>query len=794
TFNLSANNTALTNSGTFSLTSCPLNLTGQSSTITNSGSSATFNVGTCPIILSTQNYCNITNGTGSSFLAYGGSSISISSYQGYILNNGNFYAGTSNSACPITLSSQLSYITNSGTFYVGSTSGINLTAYQGLVTNNSSGFFIFQSDAFGSAYVGAIPTAAPASATGQFVGTFQVQRYISGGSAAYRGYRIFSSPVYAATDAYSNNIYSLNYVQSSALVTGSTGAGGGFDKTGNPSLYLFREDLPISNNTFTGGNFWGISKINNSSVYNYYLNGGATTYNIPVGNGFLFWFRGDRTTNLANKYTSGTSAESVTMTATGTLNQGSITVHSWYNPSSATLSFTTGIANAGVRGYVMVGNPYASPIDWETFQQSTTTTGIYGTSLVHNFIYLLNPKTHNYGAYAKGGGGVGTNNATNIIESGQGFIIADSCACSQLIFNESAKTTSQATGLNLFMGKPVENAVMQYLRLQLAEDTVNTDNMLLRFDNTVGAVFSSKTDVPYKIGFGDVSLASMSADHVPLAINTQSFPKTSKTVGLSINTKIDGIYSLSLTDIVGIPQLYDIWLMDAYKKDSLDMRQNKTYSFNVLKSDSATFGSKRFSLVIRQNPAYAYKLLDFTATKAPEVNSRAMKVQVVWKTANEANYTNFTVERSTDKGKTFDVIGGFTASDLGAYSLVDNSPVVGQNLYRLKQEDLNNTISYSNIVPVMYTSLGESITKNNISIYPNPAKSNISLSIVAEVNTAAAYNIQITNSSGILIKQATSNEPNWQANVNELLPGTYMVRVLNNKDNALIGNTKFVKL
>ena len=585
-FALSANNTVITNSKNFTANSCTFNMTGQSASIANSGSSALFTVaGSAMNLSNSNNYCNITNPSGSTFLASGGSSISIASYQGYINNAGTFYSGTSNSICNLTLSAQGSYITNTGTFYVGSTSGVTLSGYTSAV--NNTGSFTFQSDAYGSGYAGAITTQTPISANGQFNGTYNVQRYITGGSAAYRGYRIFSSPVFAATVS-SNNVYSLNYIKTNALVTGS--AGGGFDKTGNPSLYLNREDKAVSNVTFISGNFWGISAINNSPAYNYYLNGGATTYNIPVGNGFLFWFRGDRTTNLANKYTPGTVAESVIMTAIGSLTQGQVTVHEWYTPSSGNLGYTTTTGNTAVRGYNMVGNPYASPIDWETFQTSSTTTGIYGSN-VGTTIYLLNPLNQNYGAYIKGGAGVGTNNATNVIESGQGFFVAATCSCAVLTFNESAKTTSQATNLHLFMGKPVGYANTQYLRLQLAKDTINTDDMLIRFTSNASTTYSPGIDAPYKQGFGQVSISSLSSDHVPLAISVKPLPAKSENIGLNVNTTADGIYQLNMKQLVGIPQLFDIWLMDTYKKDSLDMRNNPTYSFNVIKSDTNSYGS-----------------------------------------------------------------------------------------------------------------------------------------------------------------------------------------------------------
>ena len=83
----------------------------------------------------------------------------------------------------------------------------------------------------------------------------------------------------------------------------------------------------------------------------------------------------------------------------------------------------------------------------------------------------------------------------------------------------------------------------------------------------------------YKQGTGKVSLSSMSSDHVPLAVNLMPLKQKSQTVALKVNAKTDGIYSLNMNEIQGVPKLYDIWLMDAYKKDSLDMRNNKSLQF-----------------------------------------------------------------------------------------------------------------------------------------------------------------------------------------------------------------------
>ena len=786
-FTFYSNSTGVANTKNFTLTTCPVLLNGQSSYLSNTTAAGSMILNGCAVTTSTQNTCNITNGASATFQAYGGSSITISSYQGYINNSGNFYSGaTNNSTCPITLNSTGSYITNSGTFYVGSTSGITMSASSETTTN--TGTFTFQSDQYGSAYAGQIPVV---SSPPKFNGTYNVERYLTGGTG-WRGYRMLSSPVYAGT-ANSNNVYSLSYLKNTCFLTGTTSTAGGFDQGPNPTLYLFRENLAPLYTTFLNSNFRGINKINATPTPTiaYTLDTDGGPYNIPVGNGYLFFFRGDKSAaTLAQETTVGYVPVAATLTASGTLNQGSITYKYWYTPASG-LAYSTTPGNTTVRGNNLVGNPYASSIDWETYG-NTSTSGIY-VKYVSKTEYTFNPYNKNYAAYTKGGGGIGSNGATNIIASGEGFFVVDTVATGGFItFNEAAKSNVQlVSGTTLLMGKPTDVAQMQYLRLQLAKDSINTDDMVVRFVSSASPAYVPDEDAPYRAGFGMVSLCSISSNNVDLAINELPLPKVKPDViGLSVGANADGLYTLNLTQIVSIPALYDIWLMDAYKQDSLDMRHNPTYAFNVLKSDTNSFGSKRFSLVIRQNTAYAYHLLDFTAAKTAAIT----QVQIVWKTENEGNYTNFTVERSTDGGKTYEVIGSQTASDQGTYSLLDKAPINGQNLYRLKQVDMNGTVTYSQIIPVMYSDKSNStwLAAGKLNVYPNPATSLLNLTIAD--TSAASYQITITSSTGALIKQATSAQSTWETAVSNLIPGTYLIQVVDNKDKSLIGKTKFVKL
>ena len=625
-------------------------------------------------------------------------------------------------------------------------------------------------------------------------GNVSVERYITGGAAYNRGYRLLSSPVYSATVG-TNNVYSINYLKNSIYLTG-TSTSGGLDNTvaANPTLYLYRENMTPLYTTFLNSNFRGINNINSSPTYSM-DDATYTSINISVGNGYLCFFRGDRSVKtFAQETVTSYVPQSVTLSTSGTLNQGQIAVRDWFTPAVNTLSFTFS-SPVATRGFNLVGNPYACAIDWETFQTTTTTSGIYGTS-VGTSIYVLDPVSHNYGVYMKGNAGVGTNHASNIITSGQGFFIVTSAATAQLIFNESAKTNTQVTSPQLLFAKKTDAlAINKYVRLQMIMDSVNTDDILIRFNDTLkDQQYAEAIDAVYKTGQGKVSLSSFSSDNMALAINTVPFPKqTQEIIHLNTIANTDGVYSLKMADMIGIPELFDIWLIDNYKKDSLDIRHNSTYAFNVYKSDTNSFGAKRFSLIFRQNPAYAYRLLSFSAVKADGTSATTRQVQLNWTTENEADYTSFTVERSTDGGKTYAVVGSATASGQGNYGLTDKTPG-DNNLYRLQSEDLNGNITYSNIVPIAYTNTSNTLVQNNINVYPNPAKSIINLTITNGASSGDTFSILISNSSGIVVKQASSQQTNWQGSVGDLLPGTYIIKVLSAKEQKIIGSAKFVKL
>ncbi len=717
---------------------------------------------------------------------------------------------------------------SSGNFSVSSAGVLTMGSSTALATG---GNLTLNSDVNSSATIAALPVGAG------ITGNVNVQRFIQGSAASTvkRGYRLISSAVYTGTVS-GINVYDPTYLLNSVLVSGLGGTANGFNITtsrNSPSLYLFREDdlPPPANSTIflTEYNWKGIAQINNSPVYNIgtqkkltSVNLADTTTTIPVGNGLLFFFRGDKTHNLTNKTTAPFAyPEDVTTTQVGSLNTGTVNVKLWFanaaNGLGNNLSYTAAYVNSGTSslrgGYTCVGNPYASTINWEKYNRNGANSSIYGSASLPSTIWIFDEANNQYESYMQKATvssvadtttsvnpGTAQGSASNMIASGQGFFIKATAANSQtLSFRETAKTSTQPTAANLhnLMGAPEvgpKEFVLQpdpLFRLKLIKDTVNNDEIVIRMNRQAHTKFVENEDAEDLGGNGALeSLSAFSSDSIALSIDYIPFPgKQAEIVPLLVDATASGTYKLDNTQLDNLQPVYQVWLKDAFIHDSLLMKTGATYSFTIDKNNPATFGAKRFAVVIGQDTALSYKLLDFTASRAAATSW----VQLAWKTVNEENYIDFTVERSTDGGKTFNIVGGLQATGAGTYSLLDKNPVTGTSLYRLKQEDLNDSITYSKMVALQYVDPGNSAA-NKIQVYPNPAVNIINVAIAADAGVKPPYTIQITNTSGFVIRQVSLSQQNWQTSVADLMPGTYIIKVHNSTDNSIIGDSKFVKL
>jgi hypothetical protein len=122
--------------------------------------------------------------------------------------------------------------------------------------------------------------------------------------------------------------------------------------------------------------------------------------------------------------------------------------------------------------------------------------------------------------------------------------------------------------------------------------------------------------------------------------------------------------------------------------------------------------------------------------------------------------------------------------------------VLGENLYKVKIENITlNKADYSGIARLNYTeAIAPASSLSKVSVYPNPAADMVNIKINATGTGNNNYNVRISNSSGLVIRDFTTSLATVQQDVTSLIPGTYLVKVINLTENTVQGESKFVKL
>ncbi len=128
------------------------------------------------------------------------------------------------------------------------------------------------------------------------------------------------------------------------------------------------------------------------------------------------------------------------------------------------------------------------------------------------------------------------------------------------------------------------------------------------------------------------------------------------------------------------------------------------------------------------------------------------QILVNWATATESGNDHFEIERSSN-GRDFlllaTVPGAGNSSNIQYYAYTDRNPMPGINYYRLKQVDHNSHFTYSSVVMV-----NAGINRGQfMTVYPNPASSNIKLSFTLLKNQDCR--LQITDMSGKIVLNKT---------------------------------------
>jgi len=766
--------------------------TNTGSSINNNGSSASFLYSGGTILFSGNSTSLNNSGL---FQATGGTTFDFTatgSPGGSIINNtgATFNVGTDGSTNTIILEGTggTNTVTNNGAFNIGPLCTIDMTSTAAKV-NNVSGTFTLYSTAAGSATIGTIASGATCT------GLFNVQRYITGGSG-YRGYRMLTSPVninsLTVQTAASPGYIALDYLNT-GMLTG--GPGTGFDVvTTNPLTYFYNETRTENHLAYIAGKNVGVNAITGSSgtppysitTYGTTLASTTAGVRVPVGNSYQIYFVG----NTSNT-TSSPVPNAAMVTAVGYLNQGTIPVNIFNGAtSSTTMSYTTG-TGAATPGFQQLGNPYASTIFLDNVYADNA-------GAISPFFWELAEPGNTFVSYNASTHAVSSSSAGAYIVSGQGFFVVANGAGQSFNFKESEKFTKQLVAggtppLLLDQRLKSTNSIaaaealptgLTGLHLQIAKDTATYTQTGIYFSSSWSDKFNPMEDAVDLDGTApQVFLSSYSSDNTRLCINQLGDYSKGKRVKLYASATTSGTYTISLADIKNIDALYNVYLRDHKLNDSVNLRSTNAYTFTINTGDTSTYGANRFDLVLEREALPPYQLLTFTGQKV------SSGVQLNWVANGTGNYTGFALEKE-GANNTFSPIYTVQSSNNNSnYNFVDNNPVVGNNIYRLAQNDVNGNVSYSSLITIGYNSVS---SNGYFSVYPNPSKDMINILVNSTTATAANYTADIYNTSGVLMDHRILNTYSWTEDISSYKEGVYII-ALKDANGEVLAKSKFIK-
>ncbi|MEO6722735.1 MAG: T9SS type A sorting domain-containing protein [Ferruginibacter sp.] len=595
---------------------------------------------------------------------------------------------------------------------------------------------VLVSNAFGTARVADVTNNRVNSGNG-FNGKVVVERYYP----ARRSWRLFTAPLSGAGSIFDNwqnkGVYKAGV---GTYVTGAnasipTGANGiDWSALNTPSLKVGASLVPVTN---TKTNF--LSK-----------NVADTSDNIA----YFIFVRGDRdplNTNPALK-------NNTTLSSTGKLQTGRQTF-----PAASTINTFT-----------LVGNPYASPIDFGKLVRNNITKRfwVWDPSLnAEQGGYVTIDDVDNDGIYSTS---VPSPSGMNhIIQSGQSFFVQTaSNNPASLVFLEEAKS---ATTANLAAFRFA--AQHQSFRATLYDNNGTAildllDGTVVEFDKK----FNKEVDIQDAAKFGNAkNTISVQRNSTILALERRPLLSAEDTIFLVLANTTQRSYQLAF-EPEGLDPLLSITLEDSYTGTStiLNAGAKSKYAF-VINSNAASADSNRFRIVFKQITTGALPVT-FKTIKATKQTS---DVAVEWTVKNEINTRSFEVERSAD-GTNFVKVNATPANTSNAvvstYQFLDNNAANGNNYYRVQSIGNDGKSEYSKIVLVKIEN-----ASSGIRIYPNPVTNNI-IRIEFKNMIAGTYKARVLSSVGqtILRQQiihGTGSAKEYIQPAGTLTPGIYQLEI-----------------
>ena len=539
------------------------------------------------------------------------------------------------------------------------------------------------------------------------VGDVVVERYTSD----KRAWRLLTAPVVSTQtikDAWMENKVNNNgFGTHITTFTGDTRAAG------------FDAEKPASSIRAYVGNSWASTLANTPDV---------ATVGIDDQPGYFLFVRGDRTMTL----TGTTEHSAAYLRSTGTLKQGTQTAVSV--PYSAS-------------DYTLVGNPFASPVDYEYLLDHTTNLSpsfyIWNSNLAGSYgvggFLLMTSKGAGVYESTPPAGTVDETNARRYIHSGSAFMVnATENNTASLVFNEDCKSDLSASSIIPYGTETVDEEMTMNLSIVNVDNSINlVDGFRAKYNNGYFAAVTAE-DIRKMANFNENLGLLREAENLiiekrPVMGATDTLYLKTTNLGIK-NYRFDiNAIQLDHPDLVG--KLVDNFLNT---ETPINLAGPTVINFSVT-ADAASYAENRFKVVF-------YTLfplpVSFTNIKASQQNK---DIAVEWMVANQLNMQKYDVEKSTD-GRNFTKVATKMATGINGtsatYNWLDVQAVSGNNYYRVRGIGIAGDSKYSRIVKV---TMG--MANAGIVVFPNPVV-NRHMALLFTDMAKGIYQIKLVNNLG----------------------------------------------
>ena len=475
--------------------------------------------------------------------------------------------------------------------------------------------------------------------------------------------------------------------------------------------------------------------------------------------GYFLYVRGDRSINLMQG--TGAAITSTTLRMKGEVNYGTRQVN--INPTNLTL----------------LGNPYASAINFQTLAKNNVKNSFYTWDplLSGNFglgAYVAvswNNSTQSYDATAS------VTPISQYIPSGEAILVqsADGASAGRIDISEMDKSANGG-------GQSFSRAAGPHQQLRVNLYAINSDSSVSLLDGIL-TTYSDDNNNAVDLDdarkmYGSSESINLKRDAATLSIERRKTITAADTSFLNIYQMKRQSYRLEIkADNMDHSALTAV-IRDGYSNTINNMPldlNGSTYVDFVVNSDTASYSANRFRI--------EFKMLGTVPVvfKTIKAYQHGQDIAVEWATENETGINHYEVEKSADgrqfsKIKTAAAIAGNGGN--ASYQVLDTDPFEGDNYYRVRSVSGAGSGAYTNIVRV---NLKKEKEQPGISVYPNPVTGNI---IAIELSNIpdGMYTLQLYNKTGQLtaIKKIQHTDGNnsevFRIN-NEIPAGEYELKL-----------------